>query len=534
MVDVLIVGAGASGAVAAARLAQAGFSVVCLEQGDWPDYTRARAAFPDFELTSGRDWAWDPNVRGAAGDYPVDDSDSDITALMWNGVGGGTVVYAAHWQRNMPSDFRVRTLDGVADDWPLTYEDLEPFYVRVEKDWGVSGLAGDTAFPPGDGPPMPPVPLSKLGRTVARAHNRLGWHWWPGPNAIATRPYGRLHACLQRATCLWGCAEGAKATVDRTYWPVAVDRGVQLMTRARVKRLLMDPTGLVAGALYVDANGQDHELRAEITIVCANGIGTPRLLLLSADDRHPQGVANSSGLVGKRLMMHPFGTVVGLFDEDLDSWQGVWGQHIHSLEFYETDASRGFLRGAKWGLQPTGGPLSMTRSFPWGVENPIWGSDFPHKLRQRLGRSAMWGIIAEDLPDEANRVVLDPTRTDAFGIPAAKILYRLSDNSQQLVAFHQARARESLQAAGAYETVVAPFIRATGWHLLGTAMMGQDPARSVVDPWGRSHDVENLFIFDGSLWPTSSGMNPTATIAALALRNAEHLIEQRSSQRVAA
>ncbi len=145
----------------------------------------------------------------------------------------------------------------------------------------------------------------------------------------------------------------------------------------------------------------------------------------------------------------------------------------------------------------------------------------------------MWGIIAEDLPDEANRVVFDPTRTDAFGIPAAKILYRLSDNSQKLVAFHQGRARESLQAAGTYETVVAPFIRATGWHLLGTAMMGDDPSRSVVDAWGRSHDIDNLFIFDGSLWPTSSGMNPTATIAALALRNTEHLIEQRRTQRVA-
>jgi choline dehydrogenase-like flavoprotein len=463
----------------------------------------------------------------------VDDSDSDITALMWNGVGGGTVVYAAHWQRNLPSDFRVRTMDGVADDWPLTYEDLEPYYVRVEKDWGVSGLAGDTAFPPGEGPPMPPVPLSKLGRRVARAHNELGWHWWPGPNAIATRPYGRLNACTQRATCLWGCAEGAKATVDRTYWPVAVDRGVTLVTRARVKRLLMGNHNLVEGALYLDANGREHDVRAGVTILCANGIGTPRLLLLSADDRHPNGLANSSGLVGKRLMMHPFGTVVGLFDEDFGSWQGVWGQHIHSLQFYETDLSRGFARGAKWGLQPTGGPLSMTRSFPWGVENPIWGAAFHTRLKQRLGRSAMWGIIAEDLPEESNQVVLDPERTDAYGLPAAKIVYRLSDNSRRLVAFHQARARESLAAAGAHETVVAPFIRATGWHLLGTAMMGEDRERCVTDAWGRCHDVENLYIFDGSLWPTSSGMNPTATIAALALRNTEHLIDRRHEQRAA-
>ena len=206
--DVLIIGAGASGAVAAKRLVEEGFDVVCLEQGDWPDYTLARAAHPDYELTAARDWNWDPNLRAAPADYPVDDSDSDITALMWNGVGGGTVVYAAHWQRNMPSDFRVRTLDGVADDWPLTYEDLEPYYVRVERDWGVSGLAGDTGFPGGEGPPMPPVPMGEMGRRVARAHNELGWHWWPAPNAIATRPYGRLNACVQRATCLRACADG--------------------------------------------------------------------------------------------------------------------------------------------------------------------------------------------------------------------------------------------------------------------------------------------------------------------------------------
>ena len=118
---------------------------------------------------------------------------------MWNGVGGGTIVYAAQWQRNMPSDFRVRTLDGVADDWPLTYEDLEPYYVRVERDFGISGLAGDTAFPPGEGPPLPPVPLGAMGRKVAKAHNDLGWHWWPAPNAIATRTYGaHARACSAR------------------------------------------------------------------------------------------------------------------------------------------------------------------------------------------------------------------------------------------------------------------------------------------------------------------------------------------------
>ena len=528
--DVLIIGAGPTGAVAAKRFAEAGMRVVVLEQGDWPDYSKARANHPDFELTLGRYWSGNPNRRQAPADYPIDDKDSDISAVLYNAVGGGTVIYAAHWQRNMPSDFRARTLDGVGDDWPLTYEDLQPFYERVEADFGVSGLGDDPAFPPGKGPPLPPAPLAPMGRRVAKAHNKLGWHWWPAPNAIATRAYGALRPCTQRATCMWGCVEGAKGSVDVTHWPQNVRLGVQLITAARVRRLETNDSGLVTGAVYVDREGKEHFQKAAITVLGANGIGTPRLLLLSTSSRSPNGLANSSGLVGKRLMLHPFGTVVGLFDEDLGSTHGLWGQHIHSLQFYETEPSRGFARGAKWGLQPTGGPLSMTRGYPWG-DNPIWGPSFHRDLRKRLGHSAMWGIIAEDLPEERNRVVLDPVLKDADGIPAPKLIYRMSENSKRLLEFHLQRAKESLEAAGAYQVVIAPLIRETGWHILGTCRMGTDPATSVVDPWGRSHDVPNMFVFDGSIWPTSSGMNPTATIAAMALRCAEHLVQNRRNQR---
>src|SRR5580765_954798 len=292
--DVLIVGAGPTGAVAAKRLAEAGMKVVVLEQGDWPDYSKARAEHPDFEITAGRYWSGNPNRRQAPADYPIDDTQSDISAVLYNAVGGGTVIYAAHWQRNMPSDFRVRSLDGVAEDWPLSYEELEPFYEQVEHDFAVSGLAGDTAFPPGKALPLPPAPLAPMGRRVAKAHNRLGWHWWPAPNAIATRAHGALRPCTQRATCMWGCVEGAKGSVDLTHWPQLIEAGVRLITGARVRKLEVDSAGLVTGAFYVDREGKEHFQNAAVTVLAANGIGTPRILFLSSSSRFPNGLANSS------------------------------------------------------------------------------------------------------------------------------------------------------------------------------------------------------------------------------------------------
>ncbi|KJF70355.1 GMC family oxidoreductase [Agrobacterium arsenijevicii] len=531
--DVVIVGAGPSGAVAAKRLAEEGMSVVCLEQGSYPDYTKLRHSGLEFELTKNQHFATNPNRRKDPSDYPIDVKDSDIEPLMWNGVGGSSVLYAAAWHRLKPSDFRVRTVDGIADDWPLSYAELEPFYARVENDFAVSGVGGDPAYPAGFDIPLPPFPMTAMDRKFSAAHDRLGWHWWPGSNSIATVKHNGLHPCVRRGACTWGCFDGAKASVDRTHWPASIKLGVKLVQNARVLRVETGSDGLATGVTYIDReSGITHFQPGRLVIVSANGIGTPRLLLNSASAQHPHGLGNSSGMVGKRLMMHPYGTVTGLFDDFFENWQGPYGQRAYSLEFAETRKDTNFYRGAKWQLMGMGGPLATVGSWPWGSGGNVWGENFHETVRKRFGRSAYWGIMAEDLPSEDNMVVLDPDVTDAQGMPAVKVKYKASQNTLDLLDYNVLRATESMKEAGAYEVSGTPLMRETGWHILGTARMGNDATTSVVDGFGRSHDVANLFVMDGSVMPTSGAVNPTGTVTALALRNAEAIIANRRSQPV--
>jgi len=529
---VLVIGAGASGSIATRYLAEAGFDVVCLEQGDWVNADEYPGDKPEWELLAQKQWHPNPNVRNRSADYPCETSNSDVNPLMFAGVGGSTILWAAHWCRQVPSDFRVRSLDGIADDWPFTYEDLRPYYERVEKDLGVSGMTGDPAYPKGKGYPLPALPINEMGRKAAEGMNALGWHWWPAANAIPSQAYGNLAQCVRYGTCLTGCPEGSKASMDLTHWPSALEHKARLVTGARVHEVTVNDDGIATGALYFDRDGNEHRQTADVVVICANGVGTSRLLLMSTSSRFPDGLANSSGLVGKRLMMHPYAAVVGFYEDNLRSWMGPSGQMIQSMQFYETDSSRDYVRGAKWNVMPTGGPLGLRAGYGGGPVEERWGAAHHRSMKEQFGHGFEWGIIAEDLPEESNHISLDPDLKDSDGLPAPKVNYTNSENTRQMLDFHIERAKEAHEAAGAKKTVVTPLMRDSGWHLLGTCRMGDDSATSVVDQYGRSHDVPNLYIYDGSVFPTSSGVNPTATICAVAQRSVEHLVQEARNQEI--
>ena len=522
-VDVIIIGAGASGAAAAWSLADTRMRILCLEQGEWPNPAVYPSTGRDWEARAMGEYSWNPNRRQNSGDYPINEDASPIKIANYNGVGGGTVLFAGHFPRFHPADFHVRTLDGVADDWPIDYATLESYYATNDRMMGISGLAGDPAYPPKE-PMMKPVPLGKTGTRLARAFNTLGWHWWPSDSAVATEDYDGRARCINLGHCLHGCAQGAKASTDITYWPHAIRAGVELRTRCRVREITTNAHGMATGVIYYDSEGKEQFQAAEVVMLASNGVGTPRILLNSTSSRFPNGLANTSGLVGKNLMFHPYSSIVGVFDDPMDGYRGP-SNTMWSQEFYETDRSRGYVRGYTFEISRGRGPV-VTALTGLGHGRIPWGADHHRVYREHFNRLAGMVGICEDLPELHNTVTLDPTLKDADGIPSPRLNYTISGNSRKMLEHSIARATEIFTAAGATDVLAEAPITAGGWHLMGTARMGKDPQTSVVNEWGRSHDVKNLFIIDGSVFVTSAGVNPTSTIQAIALYVADS-IKQR-------
>ncbi len=521
-VDVLVIGAGASGAAFVWSLAESGFEVMCLEQGGEPDPEKFPAKERDWEVHRQTDYHPDPNVRGLPEDYPVNNDESAVEPVMYNAVGGSTILYSAHFPRFHPSDFRTNTLDCVADDWPVSYEELEPHYDVNDRIMGIAGTTGDPAYPPKSSRQTRPLLLGKPGDTMAAGFNEMGWHWWPSDSAILQEPYdGRLE-CNGGGSCDLGCSRRAKGMTNVTYWPKAVMRGAMLETDARVREITVGKDGLTNGAVFYDADGQVQFQPARVVVMACNGVGTPRLLLNSTSSMFPDGLANSTGLVGKNLMFHPISMVTGVFDDRLDGFKGPLACDIYSHEFYETDLSRGFVRGVGFQVLRSTGPVT-TANGGFGSHVVPWGDSHRSVFSEWFAHSLSVAIIGEDLPEHSNRVTLDPDLADGDGIPAPKIEYSLSDNSLKMMEFGCARASEAVEAAGATDVMVNPHVRTSGYHLMGTARMGDEARDSVVDRHGKAHDVKNLFIIDGSIFVTAAAVNPTSTIQALALHIADYI-----------
>ncbi|HUB66643.1 MAG TPA: GMC family oxidoreductase [Candidatus Methylacidiphilales bacterium] len=510
-IDYLIVGVGSAGGVLLQRLARAGYKVLGMEAGP----------FWDTE----RDW-----VSDEAGSHQLYWEDLRITggenplALGANnsgkGVGGGSVHWAAFTPRFHPSDFEVHTRDGVAVDWPISYQDLKPYYELLELEMPVAGPAW---FPWGDphGYPFGPHPMGGVGDALMRGCSKLGIPFSAGgPVAILSGSRGDRPHCIYRGFCIQGCKVGAKASTLVTHVPDALANGAEIRDRCMVSRIHYDKAlNRVTGVSYFDRDGSEHFQKARAVIVSGYAIETPRLLLNSVCDAFPDGLANSSGTVGRYLMAQAGNVILGRFDEPVRLYKAP-PAHAMTEEFYETDPARDFARG--FAIQ-TVGPLPIAFAKQMMAARGSWGWGM-RRIMMDYNHWSTLGLLGEILPWADNRVTLSKEK-DQFALPVAHVHFDLYENDKKLIAFGAKKVEEVMWAAGAEEVVQESRYA----HLVGAARMGRDPASSVVDGFGRTHDIANLFICDGSVLPTQGSANPGLTIQALAARTADYLISQGSA-----
>ena len=519
--DIVIIGAGASGAAAAWSLSQKYNNVACLEQGDWMDPSQYPSTNIDWEILKSREFSPLPNVRKLPADYDIDDKDSPIAISNFNAVGGSTILYSGHFPRMHPSDFKTFTLDKIGSDWPIDYDDLENFYTLNDKEMGVSGLVGDPAYPEMD-QLLPPIDMGDIADVMGKGFNKLGWHWWPSYAAILTREKDGRGRCLNLGPCNTGCPQGAKASVDITYWPKAIKNGVKLFTNSRVREVITNSKDEVKGVIYYDSNGHEKFIESKMVLLACNGVGTPRILLNSRSNVRKESLANRSDLVGRNLMLHPLGFIEGIFQKNLNSNIGPHGCCILSQEFYETSEERDFKRGFTMQILRGPGPIELAKS---GIQRRLipWGSGHHEAFKKLHGKNIGISIICEDIPEEHNRVTLHPELKDSNGIPCPKVNYKLGENTKKMMSFGLERGKEVMEASGASEIYTFGPVRNTGWHLMGTTKMGSNRETSVVNKFGMAHDVKNLFVIDSSIFPSGGGVNPTSTIQAVALYISENI-----------
>ena len=511
-VDAVIVGSGAAGSAMAALLAEGGKSVLILEAGP----TRSASDLVSSGIWARRlKWSGEPVVEEGA--HPV--------GHVFNagfGTGGGAMHHYGVWPRFHPEDFDMRSRHDRGLDWPIRYEDLAPWYDQVQADAGISGDATREVWrPAGDPYPLPPVPLFPQGEILARGFAARRLRTAPLPLAVLSTAYRGRPACLWDGWCDAGCPIGALANPAAIHLPRAAAAGATLENDATVTRILTDARGVRAtGVEVARLDGRRESIQADVVVMAAFAVENPRLLLASATDRQPGGLANSSGLVGRYVMSHGAGLVYGLFEEETRCYMGAFGGQLVSQDGYpkETHAGGGAFGSYQWMIAQAVKPNDL---LGIGTSRPdLFGNDL-HDFMHRAARGfASMTAVVEDLPVAANAVRLGERR-DRNGVPLAVVTHTADAASQALWRSALEEGTAVFRAAGATAVWTGP---RGPMHIMGGTIMGRDPKSSVTNGYGQCHDLPNLVIAGPGLFPTSAGVNPTFTVHALAARSARHLL----------
>ncbi len=507
---VVVIGTGAGGGVLSNELAQRGVSVVALEAGGryLPD------DYVNDEWESFGQLAW-LDARTTSGDWRVARDFSGLPAWIVKAVGGTTTHWAGASLRFQPHEWKAKTTYGNVPganllDWPIDAEEMAPWYEKAEAKLGVTRTGGRAGLPGSNNFKVFEAGAKKLG--YKEVHT--------GRMAINSDDYDGRVACQQTGFCFQGCKWGAKWSAAYTDIPRGEATGnLEVRERAHVLKIEHNEAGKVTGVVYADADGNQHMQKARAVCVAGNSFESPRLLLNSATPMFPDGLANSSGQVGRNYMRHMTGSVYAVFEKPVKMWRGTTMAGIISDEAGH-DPSRGFVGGYEMETLALGLPFMAAFLDPGA-----WGREFTSALDSYENMAGMW-LVGEDMPQETNRVTLNHSVKDQYGLPVPNVHFddHPNDIAMRNHAYRQGTA--VYEAVGATRTFPTPPYPST--HNLGTNRMSENPRDGVVDRWGRTHDIPNLFISDGSVFTTGAAENPTLTIIALAIRQGDYIAGELS------
>ncbi len=511
---VVIIGSGAGGGTLGNELAQKGVNVVVLEAGK-------RYEVSDFindEWASFAQLAW-TDARTTSGTWRVAKNFPNLPAWIVKAVGGTTTHWAGASLRLQPHEFKALTTYGkVAGanllDWPITLEELEPYYARAEDRMGVTRTNG-----------LPGLPGNNNFKVFHAGAEKIGYKDCDtGHMAINSVERDDRTSCHQTGFCFQGCKWGAKWSTLYTEIPKGEATGkMEVRPESRALRIEHDANGKAAAVVYVDKDGKQQRQKARIVCVACNSIESPRLLLNSASSKFPDGLANSSGQVGRNYMRHTTGSVYAVFEKPVHMYRGTTMAGVIRDESRH-DPSRGFVGGYEFETLSLGIPFMAAFLDPGA-----WGRSFTSAMDDYPNMAGLW-IVGEDMPQENNRITLSPTVKDAFGVPVADVHFDDHPNDVAMRNHAYAQGQKLYDAVGAIRTLPTPPYPST--HNLGTNRMSEKPGDGVVNKWGQTHDIKNLFVSDGSQFTTGGAENPTLTIVSLAIRQAEYIASQMKARAI--